>query len=71
VTIRLAPCCHLPGTPMTRPGCDELPVRGADQGGAQVVRILGGGGRRADSMIAAIYEGLIEQAKRELARLER
>jgi hypothetical protein len=46
-------------------------VRGADQRGAQVVRILGGEGRRADSMIAAIYERLIEQAKRALPRLER
>ena len=57
--------------PMTRPGCYEIPVRGADQRGAQVVRILGGEGRRADSMIAAIYERLIEQAKRALPRLER
>ena len=67
--------------PTTRPGCYEVPVRGTDQRAAQVVRILGGEregealrggeGHRADSMIAAIYERLIEQAKRELARLER
>jgi hypothetical protein len=52
--------------PMTRPGCYEIPVHGADQRGAQVVRILG-----TEREGEALRGRLIEQANRELARLER
>jgi hypothetical protein len=52
--------------PMTRPGCYEIPVRGTDQRGTQVVRILG-----TEREGEALRGRLIEQANRELARLER
>jgi hypothetical protein len=52
--------------PITRPGCYEIPVRGADQRWAQVVRILG-----TERQGKALRGRFIEQAERELARLER